>query len=534
MDHSSLFGHPDEKEGLTEEGLTEEFDQNVSVGGTGDGESFDQVPQQNRRMGVVSAVMLIVNRMIGTGIFATPASILASAGSIGLALFLWIIGGIISAAGLAVYLEWGTGLPRSGAEKNYLEFSYRKPRYFITCIYAASAVLLGQASSNSVFAGELLLNAANAEVNQWNQRGIGLGVITFAFLIHGVTPKVGIYLSNALGLFKIVILLFTICTGFAALAGHVPGGAPNNYKNAFAGTKTDTSAFVFALYNIFYSFNGYSNVFYAMSEIHNPIPTVKRAAPFAMTLVTVLYILLNVAYFAAVPKETALTSNRLLAAEFFGIMFGRKADQAISVFIALSAIGSVLSVLFVLGRVNQELGREGVLPFSKFWASNKPFNSPFAGLGLQWLANVVIILAPPPGDAYNFMLNLISYPFSIFNTLICIGLLWVYSHRSEYNWNPPVKASWPVVVFFLLSNLFLVAAPLVPPSGSGPYESLPYWLHVVVGFGMLALGALYWVIWAMVLPKIGRYKLVRQREVANDGLTRNVIRKIPLSEYSRG
>ncbi|KAF9265693.1 high-affinity methionine permease [Marasmius fiardii PR-910] len=520
---SSVSSHQDKKDAFREP------DQEASGSGhaTGDGESFDQVPPENRRLGTLSAVMLITNRMIGTGIFATPASIVGATGSIGLALFLWLIGGIIAAAGLALYLEWATELPRSGGEKNYLEFSYQKPLYFITCVYAIYATLLGWPSGNSVFAGEMLLNAANTEVDQWNQRGIGLGVVTFALLIHGLTPKIGIYLSNVLGFFKIVVLLFIICTGFAALAGRVPGGAPDNYANAFAGTKTDANAFVSALYNVIWSFVGYSNAFYAMSEIRNPIPTVKRAAPLAMILVTTLYMLTNVAYFAAVPKETVLTSKRLLAAEFFGIMFGRSASRTVSVLIALSAIGNVLAVLFSQGRINQELGREGVLPFSKFWASNKPFNSPLAGLGLQWIVTVVIILAPPPGDAYNFILNLISYPLNIFNALISIGLLWIYFHRAQYNWNPPVKASLPVVVLFLLANLFLVTAPLVPPSGSGPYESLPYWLHVVVGFGVLVFGALYWVIWAIILPKIGRYRLVREQEVASDGLTRNVFKRIP-------
>lgn len=86
-----------------------------------DGESFDAVPEGNRRLGTLSATMLIANRMIGTvrlfsgsrcmsysqslqGIFATPASIVGATGSIGLALFMWVIGSIIAAAGLAVYL----------------------------------------------------------------------------------------------------------------------------------------------------------------------------------------------------------------------------------------------------------------------------------------------------------------------------------------------------------------------------------------------------------------------------------------------
>jgi hypothetical protein len=55
--------------------------------------------------------------------------------------------------------------------------------------------------------------------------------------------------------------------------------------------------------------------------------------------------------------------------------------------------------------VVQELGREGILPFSRLWSSNKPLGAPLAGLFEHWLVSVIIMLAPPPGDAYNFILK---------------------------------------------------------------------------------------------------------------------------------
>lgn len=64
-----------------------------------------------------SAYILVVSRVIGSGIFATPGSIVKSAGSIGLTLLIWLIGTILSACGLAVSMEFGCMLPRSGGEK---------------------------------------------------------------------------------------------------------------------------------------------------------------------------------------------------------------------------------------------------------------------------------------------------------------------------------------------------------------------------------------------------------------------------------
>jgi amino acid transporter len=51
---------------------------------------------------------------------------------------------------------------------------------------------------------------------------------------------------------------------------------------------------VTALYNVIWSFIGYSNANYALSETKNPVKTLKRAAPAALILVSILYMLVNV------------------------------------------------------------------------------------------------------------------------------------------------------------------------------------------------------------------------------------------------
>lgn len=498
-----------------------------------DGESFDDVPAAKRTIGLVSAIFLIFNRIIGTGIFATPSSILASTGSVGLALFMWVIGAIIASAGLAVYIEFGTGLPRSGGELTYLSYIFTKPKYLAIAAYAAYAVSMPWPAGNSTVFGEYILLAAGKEVTQWNQRGIGIACVTFALIMHSVFLKWGLRLQNALGTFKIIILLLIAFSGFGALAGHVKlpeDEKPHNFRNAFEGTSSNANAFVTGLYNVIWSFIGYSNVNYALSEVRNPVRTLKIAGPLAIGSVTIVYMLVNVAYFAAVPKADILTSGRTVAALYFRNMFGTQAEKALSVFVALSALGNVMSVLFSQGRINQELGRIGVLPFSKFWASNKPFNAPAAGLALQWLVSVIVILAPPPGDAFNFVLNLVSYPLAIINAFISAGLLFLYtpySKRAGFNWAPPFRASWPVVLFFFLSNVFLSIAPLVPPApGMSPYISLPYWLHVVVSLGVFVVGGIYWVVWARVLPRLGKYRLERHLEIQDDGVSRSVFTKV--------
>ena len=110
------------------------------------------------------------------------------------------------------------------------------------------------------------------------------------------------------------------------------------------------------------------------------------------------------------------------------------------------------------------------------------------------------------------------------NVFVAAGLVHLYLHpfsvhRNPQQWNPPVRATLPIAAFFLLSNIYLVVAPFVPPSaGQNVYEHLPYYLHCVVGIGILLAGAVYWAFWAVLLPKIGGYELVRENRIGSDGL----------------
>lgn len=74
-------------------------------------------------------------------IFSTPSSIFKLAGSPGMALMLWVIAGAISTCGAMVMLEFGSGIPRSGGIKVYLERSF-SPKLLMTCVFLFYCVFL--------------------------------------------------------------------------------------------------------------------------------------------------------------------------------------------------------------------------------------------------------------------------------------------------------------------------------------------------------------------------------------------------------
>ncbi|KAK7732413.1 hypothetical protein SLS63_005091 [Diaporthe eres] len=467
---------------------------------------------ESRKIGVTGAVFLILNKMIGTG------------SSVGISIILWLIGGILTFAGLSVFLEFGLAIPRSGGEKNYLERVYRHPRYLATCVLASQMILLGFSSGNSLAFGRYILYASGStEPDGWAARGLGIACVTFAVALHSVLPKWGLRLVNVLGIFKVVILLFIVFSGFAALAGRRLVPNPHNFDNAFRIEEGDgygnggAYGYATALLRIVYSYKGWENANYVVGELKNPKRTLAVAAPLAVGGVTVLYLLANVAYFAAIPKSDLAKSEVIVAGLFFRNVFGASAGaRSLPAFVALSNLGNVLAVSFAHARLNQELGKEGMLPFSKFWASNKPRNAPAASLFLHWLITVIVLVAPPAGPAYNFIVDLYTYPGVWINGFVAAGLIYLQFKKSE-NWSSPWHTYLPVTLLFLAMNVFLAIVPFIPPTGSWDAEGYPYYIFPVVGVGVLILGGIYWTVWTKVLPSIGGYKVVADRRVNDDG-----------------
>ncbi len=300
------------------------------------------------------------------------------------------LAGLLTLSGLGVYLEFGLAIPRSGGEKNYLERIFRRPRHLATSVFAVQMVLLGFSAGNSLAFGRYVLLAVGHPMpDGWIPRLIAVLCMTLVVLLHGIFPKWGLRLTNALGIFKVLVLLLIVFSGFAALAGYRLVPNPRNFDNFWGIEKGDgyggggAYAYATALLQVVYSYKGWENANYVMGELKNPQRTLKIAAPLAVGGVTVLYVLANVAYFAAIPKGDLAKSEVIVAGLFFRNMFGESmAARSLPAFVALSNIGNVLAVSFAHSRVNQELAKEGILPWSKFWASSKPFNTPGASVSL--------------------------------------------------------------------------------------------------------------------------------------------------------
>ncbi|KAG1845215.1 amino acid permease-domain-containing protein [Suillus tomentosus] len=459
----------------------------------------DTAGGMGRHLGVMSCTLLIVGNIIGTGIFSTPSSILSSVGSVGASLMLWVLGCLLSFCGLFIWLEFGTMFPRSGGEKVYLEAVYRKPKYLATIVFSANAILLGFTASNCIVSNVFILVAAGRPAGRWNERGIALGVIFFATLLHGLIPKTGVLIMNLLSMFKILILVFVVITGWVVLSGKTRVVDPYcNFRNAFSGSSTSSNDYATATFKVLYAY------IFGMVQLR----TLKIAGPLGLGICTVLYLLANVAYFSAATKTEIDQSGVTVAALFFGNVFGSVAKRALSNVITAVTYASIT-----------ELTKEGIpFPFgNKFWASNWPTGkSPLPGLIIHLIPSVIVIIGPPPNIAYPFILDIQEYPKQIINLFIVVALFYLRWKKPDAV--RPFKVWWPLAIFFLAAAFFLLIAPFLKPSnGVGDTPPLLYYLYCLVGIAVMFVGVLYWAAWRIMLPKVFGYELVPRKERLDDG-----------------
>ncbi|KIM94016.1 hypothetical protein OIDMADRAFT_136507 [Oidiodendron maius Zn] len=484
-----------------------------------------------------SAFFLNIGEMIGTGVFSTPASILKGVGSIGLSLIFWPLGLLIAGAQLAVYMELASYFPnRSGAEVVYLEQAYPRPKYLWPTAFALFSVLLTFSSSGAIVMAQYLFAIGGYNPSAWQLKGLAAGSITFIMLLVIFSTKWSLRISNAIGVIKLLTLLFISITGLVVLGGHTRVTNPKaNFHNSFSGTSNNGYGLSNALIKINFAYAGYTNSFNLINEVKNPMKVLKRTAPASLLVVAVLYMLCNIAYFAAVPKSSLETSKQLAASQFFAAVFGStKASRALNFLIALSSLGNILSALIGASRITRECGRQGVLPFPRLWASTKPFGTPLASYLLKWFLTILMILAPPAGDAFNFIVDLQVYPNNVFMFTMTFGLLLIRRSRKKAGIVGIEFKAWNAAIIFSLAvNIFILVMPWFPPPGGKYGGDVSFWYatYCVVGLALLGLCGIYHVLWVHILPYYGKYRIRQELVVLDDEVAKvHRLVKVPLAE----
>ncbi|KAK4185802.1 putative high-affinity methionine permease [Podospora australis] len=405
----------------------------------------EEIPSEKDSLGRFSVLMLIFNRMIGSGIFNSSSVIFYNTQSIGIALLLWLCGVCVALSGIILYIELGLTVPRwqrpdgvkistprSGGELPYLNYFLKAPKFLATCLFGVSFLVFGNTATNSVAFAVAVHQASGATATAGKVAAIALAANTFSCLLHSMSRKWGIRLNNLLGSLKLLMLVLMIIFGLRWLDRDV---AADNFNSQTSFEKTDKSptgvyrygeALVYAIF----PFGGFHQANYVLAEIKHPHKNFARTSGFGVLVICCLFMTLTVLYAAIIPKAILFTPDLDVALEYFSRTVGRGAADPQQVIYAcgglrsLSALGNIIVFTFTAARVKQEVAKEGVFPFSVYFASSYEFSfrrgfrrvkeeravtgaflytekSPAAALALHWTVTSVLILAAILGTGYN-------------------------------------------------------------------------------------------------------------------------------------
>ncbi|KAL1410513.1 hypothetical protein Q8F55_004526 [Vanrija albida] len=477
-------------------------------------------------VGYWTTLLINVSHLVGTGIFSTPSNILTQTGSVGLSLIFWVIGFLINLTGISVYLELASYFPsRSGSEVVYLEQAYPKPKYLFPIAFAVNGVLLTFSSSNGIVFAQYIFRVANVTASPWAQKGVAIAGMTLVCATIIASTKWSLRIINASGVLKLATLLFMTVTGFVVLSGRTRVPEPRaNFHDAFKGTSKDAYSLSNGLVSVLFAYGGYANSFNLVNEVKDPIRTIKKTANTALVSVAVLYLLVNVAYLTAVPAADIKKSSQTTAALFFKNVFGTTAAQVLSIIPALSALGNMLASVTANSRMIREIGRQGLLPFPRFWVSTRPFGTP---------------LGPQGRQAFNFLVALKSYPDSFFLALMTLGLFLIRRQRAAADLPPTQYRSWSWVAgVFFAAKVFLLVMPWVPPKGTLKSTSFGFFYATssLTGLGIIGLCGLYYLLCTRILPRLGGYQIRQTVIQLDDGALSSYMLKVPnadIDEWDR-
>ncbi|KAL6935346.1 hypothetical protein ACO0R3_000389 [Hanseniaspora guilliermondii] len=551
-DLSNIHTHKSNKESVSSKLMNKTTSRVISQLITGDSnqshledDDNHEVPQ-GRHLGLFSTTIIFISRIIGSGIFSSSAIFVNCGGNPFIYFIVWSVATFFAIFGLYLYLEFGCLIPKNGGTKNFLERSFDKPKNMTSVIFGIFSVLTGFITTSAIVFARYMLslmgypNADNRVVNL-----IGGLTVVVTTLIHGLYMKKGVQIQNLLGIFKLFTIAIMIITSLIVLFVPdllSPDLVDDMYWPPFFQFETNTlysfsqlpAAFIQALY----CFSGWSSIHNNTAEIINPEVTIRKAGIYSLAVTFLLYVSLCFAILKVLTYDEIANSGSLLGYFFFKKIYGENlGGKFVTLTIALSALSNLFVCLFGIGRMNQEIFRNGILPFSKTLSKNyrnSPFNSLLIGGFMTILLLVITSSSGTEGsgedssNAYTYIVSVESYYNQVILFFVVIAL-YIYRKKNKEKGKPeaPIKSFDSGNVFLIILSLYLLFMPFImkDDSSMNNMDGFPPYNYMAVY--MMFACFLYWLFKFEVIPRIFKYKLVPFNEYLDDGLKIQVWKKLP-------
>src|SRR5215204_1754791 len=448
-----------------------------------------------KAMTLTDATMLVAGSMIGSGIFIVSADIARMLPSPFWLLMAWVVTGVMTLLGALAYGELAAMYPRAGGQYVFLResmgplmgFLYGWTLFLViqTGTIAAVAVAFGR------FLGVLVpaigperfswfprldfaISGGHVEAGLSPQRLVALISIWILTAINLRGVREGKLVQTTLTVVKtsalalLVLLGLTIGRNADAIAANFSSG---RFVGAIPLDSVLVLAFGAALVGSLFSSDAWNNVTFAAAEVKNAQRNLPLALLLGTGLVSLLYVLANVAYLntlslggVADGATVAARGIRFATQDRVGtaaaeVLFGPSGTVLMACAILISTFGCNKGLILAGARVYYAMARDGL-----FFRRARTLNAhavPSAGLIIQSVWVSLLCLT----GTYGQLLNYVIFAALVFYVLTTIGLFILRAKRPDAE-RPYRALGYPILpaLYIALAGGVMILILLSPTS----------------------------------------------------------------------
>jgi APA family basic amino acid/polyamine antiporter len=457
----------------------------------------------------LDATALVVGSMIGSGIFIVSAEILREVRAPGLLLVVWAVSGIVTLMGALTYGELAAMFPRAGGQYVYLRegisplfgYLYGWTLFVViqTGTIAAVAVAFARftavfwpALSPDVFFGSTLhfpKPIGDIAVGLSPQRILAVASVLVLTWINVRGVRTAAIIQTTLTAVKTGALALLILLGLT-IGRHAEALAANFGGNFWSsgGVAVGVGAVGAAMVGSLFSMDAWNNVGFAGSELENPERDLPLAMGAGVLIVTVLYLLANVAYLNVLPAAAIASApqDRVGTAALQAIL-GDSGLKLMAAAIMISTFGCNNGLILSGARVYYAMARDDLF-FRSAGVLHPRYKTPAVALIVQAAWTSLLCLS----GTYTQLLNFVIFAALVFYGLTAVGLFALRAKRPAAP-RPVRTPAYPWLPALYVLATAVIAADLLTQDATRTYSFL--------GLGLVLIGVPVYFGWRAMMRR---------------------------------
>jgi amino acid transporter len=369
------------------------------------------------QLSVADGVFLTVGMVIGVGIFKAPSIVAGNTSSSAEFLLAWLLGGVISLCGALVYAELSARHPETGGEYTFLRHALGNGTAFLFAWSRMTVIQTGAIAAVAFVFGEYA-----SEIFRLGEHSVAL---------YAALSVVALTLLNFAGTLQSKLLQKVMETAliagllFLAVAGLAAGGTPKPAAPATGG-----GDFLFAMMFVFFTFGGWNEAAYLAGEVREPRRNMLKILVGGIVAVTLLYLMVNIGYLAAL-GQGGVASSKAVGADVMRMVAGETGAVLLSLIVCVSAFTTINAAIFTGARSNFAMGRDYPL-FAGLGRWRESGSTPANALLLQGAISLLLIVVASLAtrDGFDAM---VAYTAPVFWTFFLLtgSTLFVFRMRGK-------------------------------------------------------------------------------------------------------